>query len=288
MTRISDLLSTGRTYSFEFFPPKSDEAQQTLIHVIAELEALKPSFVSVTYGAGGSTRQRTQELVSWIRRETGITPMAHLTCQGHTRHEIAAILDIYAQDGIENILALGGDPPRQDSDIQPTSDYQYASELLDDVLLGGRFSAGVAAHPEIHPRSPDRATDRRYLAEKLRRADFAITQFFFDVEVYVRLCEELHALGVDKPVLPGIMPVTNKAQITTMAKMSGAAFPQWLADQLDDVDDPDEVRKIGVEAATELSQALLDAGAPGLHFYTLNRSTASREIYANLGLFGRK
>jgi methylenetetrahydrofolate reductase (NADPH) len=214
--------------------------------------------------------------------------MAHLTCQGHTRHEIGTILDSYAQDGIENILALGGDPPREDSDIQPISDYQYASELLDDVLVGGRFSAGVAAHPEIHPRSPDRATDRRYLAEKLRRADFAITQFFFEVEVYVRLCEELRELGVDKPVLPGIMPVTNKSQITTMAKMSGAAFPQWLADQLDDVEDPDEIRKIGVEAATELSQALLDAGAPGLHFYTLNRSTASREIYANLGLFGRK
>lgn len=146
----------------------------------------------------------------------------------------------------------------------------------------------MAAHPEVHPRSPDRATDRKYLAEKLRRADFAITQFFFDVEVYVRLCEELSALGVDKPVLPGIMPVTNKSQITTMAQMSGAAFPQWLADRLADVEDPDQVRKIGVEAATELSQALLDAGAPGLHFYTLNRSTASREIYANLGLFGRK
>lgn len=288
MARISDLLAQGRTYSFEFFPPKSDDAHRSLVDTIAELEPLKPSFVSVTYGAGGSTRQRTQELVSWIRRETAITPMAHLTCQGHSRREITAILENYALDGIENILALGGDLPRDDGGIQPVSDYQYASELLGDVLQGDRFSVGVAAHPEVHPRSPDRATDRKYLAEKLRHADFAITQFFFDVEVYVRLCEELSALGVDKPVLPGIMPVTNKSQITTMAQMSGAAFPQWLADRLADVEDPDQVRKIGVEAATELSQALLDAGAPGLHFYTLNRSTASREIYANLGLFGRK
>lgn len=288
MTRISDQLADGRTYSFEFFPPKSDEAQRALVAVIAELESLKPSFVSVTYGAGGSTRQRTQELVSWIRRETTITPMAHLTCQGHSRQEIATILDDYANDGIENILALGGDLPQEGSGVQPVSDYQYASELLDDVLRGDRFSVGVAAHPEIHPRSPDRVSDRRYLAEKLRRADFAITQFFFDVEVYVQLAEELRALGVDTPVLPGIMPVTNKSQITTMAKMSGAEFPQWLAERLADVEDPDEVRKIGVEVATELSQALLDAGAPGLHFYTLNRSTASREIYTNLGLFGHK
>ncbi|MFM1752115.1 MAG: 5,10-methylenetetrahydrofolate reductase [Actinomycetota bacterium] len=288
MTRISDLLAQGQTFSFEFFPPKTDEAQQNLVQVIAELGPLKPSFVSVTYGAGGSTRQRTQELVSWIRRETEITPMAHLTCQGHSRQEVNSILENYAHDGIENILALGGDPPRQDNGVDQVSDYRFASELLDDVLVGGRFSAGVAAHPELHPRSPDRVTDRRYLAEKLGRADFAITQFFFEIDVYVRLCEELLALGIDKPVLPGIMPVTNKTQITTMAKMSGAAFPQWLADRLEDVDDPDEVRKIGVEAASELAQALLDVGAPGLHFYTLNRSTATREIYANLGLFGRK
>lgn len=282
------MLAHGRTYSFEFFPPKTEDAERNLVQVIAELEALNPSFVSVTYGAGGSTRQRTQELVSWIRRETRITPMAHLTCQGHRRSEINAILDTYSREGIENILALGGDPPKADDGEPPISDYRYASELLEDVLVGDRFSVGVAAHPEVHPRSPDRATDRKFLAAKLRRADFAITQFFFDVEVYVRLCEELRALGVDRPVLPGIMPVTNKSQIVTMAKMSGAAFPVWLADRLANVDEPDEVRRIGVDAATTLGQQLLDAGAPGLHFYTLNRSTATREIYANLGLLDRK
>lgn len=284
MTRISDLLARGRTFSFEFFPPKTDDAQASLGRVIAELEPLHPSFVSVTYGAGGSTRQRTKEVVTWIRHETGLNPMAHLTCVGHRRAEIASILDDYASAGIENILALGGDPP-VDGPV-PASDYHFASDLLDDVLAGRRFCVGVAAHPEVHPRSPDRASDRRHLAAKLGRADFAITQFFFEVDVYVRLVEEMAELGIDKPILPGIMPVTNVGQIEKMAAMSGARFPAWLADRLAGVSDPDEVRKIGVEAATHLSQSLLDVGAPGLHFYTLNRSTATREIYANLALPG--
>jgi methylenetetrahydrofolate reductase (NADPH) len=282
MARVSDLLAAGRTYSFEFFPPKTDGAQLSLGHTIAELEPLAPSFVSVTYGAGGSTRARTHEIVSWVRRETSITPMAHLTCQGHTRAEIAEILDSYRAEGIENVLALGGDPPDDPDDHRP-SDYRYASDLLDDIEADG-FSIGVAAHPEVHPRSPDRATDRRLLAAKLARADFAITQFFFDAEHYVRLVDELAALGVDKPVLPGIMPITNGGQIRRMAALSGAALPAWLVDRLDGVEDPVEVRRIGVDVASALCAELLELGAPGLHLYTLNRSTASREIYANLGL----
>ena len=282
MARISDLIAAGRTYSFEFFPPQTQAAQISLGRAIAELSPLAPSFVSVTYGAGGSTRERTREVVTWVRKETDITPMAHLTCQGHRRSEIKEILDNYAEAGVENILALGGDVPL-DGEVQP-SNYTFASDLLDDVLADGRFSVGVAAHPELHPRSPDRATDRRYLAAKLGSSDFAITQFFFEVDVYVRMVDELRALGVDKPVLPGIMPVTNKSQILRMAAMSGAAFPEWLAQRLEAFEDPEDIRRVGVEAATELGQALLDAGAPGLHFYTLNRSTATREIYANLGL----
>lgn len=282
MARISDLIAAGRTYSFEFFPPQSQAAQMSLGRAIAELSPLAPSFVSVTYGAGGSTRERTREVVTWVRKETDITPMAHLTCQGHRRSEIKEILDNYADAGVENILALGGDVPL-DGEVQP-SDYTFASDLLDDVLADGRFSVGVAAHPELHPRSPDRATDRRHLASKLGRSDFAITQFFFEVDVYVRMVDELRSLGVDKPVLPGIMPVTNKSQILRMAAMSGAAFPDWLAQRLEAFEDPEDIRRVGVQAATELGQALLDAGAPGLHFYTLNRSTATREIYANLGL----
>lgn len=282
MARISDLIASGRTFSFEFFPPKTDMAQLTLGRTIAELESLAPSFVSITYGAGGSTRQRTQQLVQWIRQETEINPMAHLTCQGHTKAEIAEILASYAEYDVENILALGGDAPADGSSTP--SDYTYASDLLDDVLASGRFSVGVAAHPEVHPRSPDRATDRRHLAAKLRRADFAITQFFFEARVYVEMIEELRALGVDKPVIPGVMPVTNKSQIVRMAQLSGAAFPSWLAERLDRVESADDVRRVGVEAATELCAELLAQGAPGLHFYTLNRSTATREIYANLGL----
>jgi methylenetetrahydrofolate reductase (NADPH) len=282
MARIADLLAGGRTYSFEFFPPKTDGAQLSLGRAIGELEPLAPSFVSVTYGAGGSTRQRTHAVVSWMRKETTLTPMAHLTCQGHVRAEIRDILNDYAADGVENILALGGDVPTDGEPAQ--SDYTYASDLLEDVLADGRFSVGIAAHPELHPRSPDRATDRKFLAAKLSRADFAITQFFFDLDVYVQMVNELADLGVTKPVLPGIMPVTNKNQIRRMAELSGAAFPAWLAERLDRTDDAEEIRRIGVDAATELCQGLLDAGAPGLHFYTMNRSTATSEIYANLGL----
>ncbi|HWC69490.1 MAG TPA: methylenetetrahydrofolate reductase [NAD(P)H] [Acidimicrobiales bacterium] len=283
MARISDLLAGGRTFSFEFFPPKTDAAQLTLGRTIAELEPLGPSFVSVTYGAGGSTRERTHEIVAWVRKETAITPMAHLTCQGHRREEIFEILEAYRLAGIENILALGGDPPANSVDARP-SDYRYAAELVEDVRASGLFSVGVAAHPEVHPRSPDRAADRVRLAEKMRAADFAITQFFFETHHYERLRDELATLGVDKPVVPGIMPVTNFGQVARMAQLSGADVPAALAQRLEAADDPDEVRRIGVEAATELCRALLDAGAPGLHFYTLNRSSATREIYANLGL----
>jgi methylenetetrahydrofolate reductase (NADPH) len=284
MTRISDLLAAGRTFSFEFSPPRTDAAQLSLGRTIAELEPLVPSFVSVTYGAGGSTRVRTREIVTWIRKETGITPMAHLTCVGHRRDDIVTLLGEYADAGIENILALGGDPPNDPADQRP-SDYQHAVELIDDLDTFDRFSIGVAAHPEVHPRSVDRQADRRFLAAKLRRADFAITQFFFDAQHYLRLVDELAALGVDKPVLPGIMPVTNVAQVARMAELSGAAVPEWVIERLRVVaDQPDEVRKVGVELATELCAELLAAGAPGLHFYTMNRSTATREIYGNLGL----
>jgi methylenetetrahydrofolate reductase (NADH) len=282
MARVSELLAAGRTYSFEFFPPKTDGAQLSLGRAISELEPLAPSFVSVTYGAGGGTRERTREVVVWVRRETSITPMAHLTCFGHTRAEIGTILDDYRAAGIENILALGGDPPGG-SDGVP-SDYTYATDLIDDIAPRDAFSIGVAAHPEVHPRSPDRATDRRLLAAKLRRADFAITQFFFEAQHYLRLVDELDQLGVSKPVIPGIMPITNAGQVERMAILSGAALPTWLTDRLEGIDDPADVRRIGVDIATRLCAELLEAGAPGLHFYTLNRSTATREIYANLGL----
>lgn len=282
MARISELLASGRTFSFEFFPPKDDVTQLTLGHTIAELEPLQPSFVSVTYGAGGSTRERTRNVVTWVAKETAITPMAHLTCQCHVRVEIDEILSDYNAAGIENILALGGDPPADA--VDRPSDYRYAIDLLEDVAATGNFSIGVAAHPEVHPNSPDRHSDRRFLAAKLDRADFAITQFFFEAHHYGRLVEELAELGITKPVIPGIMPITNLKQISRMAQLSGAEVPAWVVEAVSGVEGPGAVRRVGVEIASKLCAELLDAGAPGLHFYTMNRSTATREIYANLGL----
>ena len=283
--KISDILRTTQpTISFEFFPPKNDAGWLSLGRAIAELEPLEPHFVSVTYGAGGSTRTKTADLVSWVRRQTPITPMAHLTCAGHTRADIRDILINYRAEGVENILALGGDPPVH-GDVPAASDYRFSLELVDDVREFGDFSIGVAAHPELHPRSPDRETDRRHLADKLRRADFAITQFFFDIDHYLGMLDDLARFGVDKPVLPGIMPISNLGQVTRMAHMSGAQVPTWVVERMEKAgDDLDEAERIGADLATELSAKLLEEGAPGLHFYTLNRSWATRRIMHDLGL----
>ncbi len=250
---------------------------------LQDLEPLHPSFVSVTYGAGGSTRDKTRDVVLHIHHDTSMTAMAHLTCTGHRREELAEIVEGYGQAGIDNILALGGDPPTDPS--LPTGDLAHAIELVELIGSLGDFSVGVAAHPEGHPRSPDLASDRRHLADKLARADFGITQFFFEAGHYLRMVDELSALGCDKPIIPGIMPVTNVKSVQRMADMSGATFPQALLERLYAAEhDPEAVRRIGVEAATAMCGDLLDHGAPGLHFYTLNRSTATREIYLNLGL----
>lgn len=285
MAKIHELLPVGRCISFEFFPPRTDEAERDLEKALAELEPLHPTFVSVTYGAGGSTRERTRDIVVRILRETSMTPMAHLTCVGHRRDELVEIIDGYNDAGVENILALAGDPVSGGGDDGSTDSFAYAYELVELIRERASISIGVAAHPEGHPRSTNLVDDRRRLAAKLALADFAVTQFFFRAEDYLRMVEDLGALGVDKPVLPGIMPVTNLGQIERFAKLSGAAFPAELAERLRGVADrPDEVRRVGVETATELCRELLDAGAPGLHFYTLNRSTATREIHANLAL----
>jgi methylenetetrahydrofolate reductase (NADPH) len=287
MARIADLLAAGRTFSFEFFPPKNEAGWLSLGRTIAELEHLEPDYVSVTYGAGGSTRTKTADLVSWVKRQTPIPPMAHLTCQGHTRADIRDILIDYRAEGVDNILALGGDPPAHGEPIE--SDYRFSSELVDDVLDHGGFSVGVAAHPEGHPRSPDLRVDRQHLAAKLERADFAITQFFFEVDHWVSLVDELASLGVTKPVVPGIMPVTNLAQVSRMAQMSGAAVPGWLVERVSKADDdPDEAARIGIDIAAELCERLLDAGAPGLHLYTLNRSGSARKLWETLGLSDRR
>jgi len=287
MTRIADLLAAGRTCSFEFFPPKTDEAARALEKTIAELEPLAPSFVSVTYGAGGSTRERTRDIVVHIERDTGITAMAHLTCVGHTTEQLTGLLDDYRDAGITNLLALAGDPPADAPDEFDLGDFRHAVELVELIRAHDGFSIGVAAHPEGHPRSPDLDSDRRHLAAKLQVADFAITQFFFEPEPYLAMVDDLERLGCTKPVIPGIMPVTNAGQVARFAQLAGAEFPPHLAARFEAVaDDPDAVRRLGVELATELCERLLAEGVPGLHFYTLNRSTATREIAANLGLDG--
>lgn len=282
--KIADALKAGPCYSFEFFPPRSEEAERNLATAIRELAPLAPAYVSVTYGAGGSTRDRTHDLVVEILRDTGITPMAHLTCACHSRQELVDVVTRYRDAGIENILALGGDPPANSD--QPPGELTYASELVDLIRGVGDFSIGVAAHPEPHPHSPSIEEDRRRTAEKLSKADFAVTQFFFDARHYFDLVESLHALGVDKPVIAGIMPATSMRSITRMSELQGSEFPRELAAKLEaaETDGPEAVHRVGVEEATRLCRELLDGGAPGLHFFTLNRSTATREIYEALGL----
>jgi methylenetetrahydrofolate reductase (NADPH) len=283
MTRIADLLATGRTYSFEFFPPRTDAEQATLVRTLSELQPLEPAFVSVTYRGGRSSRERTINLVSGMLRTTALTPMAHLICAAHSRLELAEILVELRRAGIVNLMALGGDPPT-DPDAGE-GELIHAIELVEMAHAVGGFSIGVAAHPECHPKSPDRDSDRRFLAEKLHLADFAITQFFFRLDDYLRLLDDLEPYDIHKPIVPGIMPITNLGSVSRMAQLSGAEVPAEVVARLEAVgDDPEAVRRVGVELATDLCRALLDEGAPGLHFYTLNRSTATREIYGNLGL----
>lgn len=283
MAKIADLLDAGRTFSFEFFPPKSDDEQQTLVRTLRELEPLNPSFVSVTYRGGRESRARTHDLVVGMLRTTTLTPMAHLTCVVHSRLELAEILVDYRKAGIENVLALGGDPPVEAS--EGAGELAFAQQLVELAHAIGGFSVGVAAHPELHPRSPDRQSDRAFLAEKLRLADFGITQFFFRLSDYASMMDDLAKEGVDKPVIPGIMPITSLSGVQRMAQLSGCEVPPEVVARVEKyADDPDAVRKEGVALATELCNELLDFGVPGLHFYTLNRSKATREIYASLGL----
>ncbi|MDE3065702.1 MAG: methylenetetrahydrofolate reductase [Acidobacteriota bacterium] len=282
--RVDDLLAQGPTRSFEFFPPKSDEESAVLSTTLIDLEPLKPSFVSVTYRGGRESRQRTFDLVTSIQRDGHLTAMAHLVCVGHRRPEMRDLLERYRAAGVQNVMSLGGDLPDDPALVE--SDFAHAIDLVELVREVGPFAVGVAAHPAGHPRSPDLASDRRHLAEKLAAADFAVTQFFFEAAQWRRLVEELAEHGVTKPVLPGIMPVTTLSGISRMAAM-GAPVPSALVARLEAAQlrgGPSAVRAEGIAAAVELCRELLEGRAPGLHFYTLNRSTATREIHA--ALFG--
>jgi methylenetetrahydrofolate reductase (NADPH) len=290
--QIKELLERGRpTFSFEFFPPKSEEAAKQLEQTIADLGELQPSFVSVTYGAGGSTRERTIEIVTRVKRETGIEAMAHLTCVGSTRDDLSDVLEKIRESGIENILALRGDPPKGQTEFKAVDGgFRYASELVQFVRERHQSAlcVGGAGYPEKHPECGNPAVDLMNLKRKVEAGlDFVITQLFFDNRHYFEFVERARRLGIQAPIIPGIMPITNASQVERFMVNCGATIPFPLAEELDRRrNDPRAVMELGVAHATAQCIELLDRGAPGIHFYTLNRSTATREIYTALQAAG--
>jgi methylenetetrahydrofolate reductase (NADPH) len=285
--KIGDLLRSGTPkFSFELFPPRDEKADGVLWRTIRNLEQLGPDFVSVTYGAGGFTREKTVETTELINAETTMLTMAHCTAVDHTVGELRNLIGHFANVGVRNILALRGDPPgdpRADW-VEHPGGLRYAYELVELIKSSGDFSVGVAAFPEGHPRDVDWETGVRHFVAKCRAgADFAITQIFYRVEDYLRLRDAVAAAGCDVPIVPGIMPVTNIKQIERFAVLTGMDFPASLAERLRAVeDDRDAIRDIGVEVATGMGERLLAEGAPGLHFTTLNHSRSTRRVWQNL------
>jgi methylenetetrahydrofolate reductase (NADPH) len=290
---IGDLFGQDRPiFSFEFFPPRTEEAAAQLQRTIADLRPLQPSFVSVTYGAGGTTRERTIDIVSRIRRDTGIEAMAHLTCAGSTREELSSVLQRLADAGVENVLALRGDPPKGQSAFQAVEGgFSYASELVNFIRQhhGNRFSVGAAAYPEKHIECGNPAVDLINLKRKTAEGvDFLVTQLFFDNRRYFEFVERARRNGITQPIVPGIMPITNASSIERMTVSCGASLPFDLAEELDRKRaDPAAVLQLGIDHAIEQCVGLLQGGAPGIHFYTLNRSHATVEIFQALKERGR-
>jgi len=285
----ADKQATGQpTISFEFFPFKTPQGEATFFgKTLPALMTAKPDYASVTYGAGGSTREKTIEIVERIQNDFGLTTMAHLTCIKHTRAEIGGILDEAANRGIQNILALRGDPPPGENWAQTEGGFEFASELVEFLRERGGFGIGAAGFPEGHIDCAEGyETDWRHLVGKVNcGADFVITQMFFDNADYFRLADYLKGQGVAVPLFPGIIPVANAGQIKKFSAMCGAKLPELFSSRLDELgDDADAVREYGIEYATGQCRELLERGAPGLHFYTLNKSKAVLQILANLGL----
>ncbi len=284
--KIGEILANRRPcISFEFFPPKTDDGVENLMRTVKSLRILNPGFVSVTYGAGGSSRARSLEVVKRIKEELEIEPMAHLTCVGSTRDQMRVVLRELAAAGIENIMALRGDPPQGEQRWRSVEGgFQYASELIAMLANEFEFSVGAGGYPEKHPEADDAAADVRVARAKIEAgANFLVTQFFFENEAYFQYVGRLRAAGVGVPVLPGVMPITSYAAVARMLKMNGGSMPQRLLAELEArVDEPEAVAELGVAFTALQCRELLAGGAPGLHFYTLNRSTATRAVVSAL------
>jgi methylenetetrahydrofolate reductase (NADPH) len=286
MARIDQILEETRPcFSFEFFPPKTEEGEKNLRAALEELKKDRPSYISVTYGAGGSTRDRTIAIVKWIKQELGIEAMAHFTCVGATVEELRSTLEGIRAAGIDNVLALRGDPPQgQEEWTKTEGGLEYSTQLIDLIRGGYDFAVGAACFPEVHPQAESPESDIRFLKEKVDAgATFLITQLFFHNDFYFDFVERARDAGITVPIIPGIMPVTNYGQIKRMTEMCGASFPEKYEAELESrKDDPDATADLGVAYATAQCVDLLARGAPGIHFYTLNRSPATRAILAAL------
>lgn len=284
--KIKAILEKVRlSFSFEFFPPKDSEGFERLFTTIGQLKSCQPTYVSVTFGAGGSTRTQTIDLVGRIKNEIGLESMAHLTCVGSSKEELRSILDTLQEEGIQNVLALRGDPPQgQEKFEKPENGFAYANELVEFIRKHYDFCIGVAGYPEGHVECRDKSADLENLKRKVDAgADFIVTQLFFDNRFYFDFVERARNLGIQVPIIPGIMPILNVKQIKRFTKMCGSAIPEALMKQLESSqDEPETVRKIGIEHATLQCELLLQEEAPGIHFYTLNRSNATLKILESL------